>query len=241
VAVQRYDPFLEYYLVDIIFVCGSIALPALRYWHPSFAGIPRAVNRPRPIFLSPIIARCRDSIVMIRGLSRSSKFSIKISHGIVGLWVYADFTRGVCGFTRTPWSERRASVNVHVTAQQNHHVALLYRTRSVKRFNCGMALPWFLVILWKLMELSSELPIASGAVVKWQTSPESGGVLLMITGPSKRRMLPGKLLFLLVSYTTVHKRPPIYINCNSWRFSEKTSQVSYIDDRFFCLLTVYAA
>lgn len=123
----------------------------------------------------------------------------------------------------------------HCTAKPSCRAALQDQKCKAIQLWHGLA-----VVLGYLMELSSELPIASGAVVKWQASPESGRVLLMIAGPLKRRTLPGKLLF-LVSYMTVHKRPPIYIDCTSWRFSEKTSQVSYIDDRLFYLLTVYAA
>ena len=39
----------------------------------------------------------------------NSKFSIKISYGTVGLW-------SVCGFTRTPWSERRVSYMLMFTS-----------------------------------------------------------------------------------------------------------------------------
>jgi hypothetical protein len=134
------------------------------------------------------------------GLARSSKLSIRIEHGTVGLWVYA----GVCGFTRTPWSERRA----RSTFTSLHSKIIILRC-SIPEVETDLTVAWpcFSVILGTESDWSS--------VVKWQTSLESGGAQ---ASDSPRFISTAEL------------------NRASWRFPEKTSQVSCIGGRFAFLL-----
>jgi hypothetical protein len=74
------------------FVCGTIALPPFLRGdadcctegsHGESSSTHFSVSDHRLMFATPYS-------IGIRRLARSSKFSIKISHGTVGLWVYAD-------------------------------------------------------------------------------------------------------------------------------------------------------
>ena len=157
------------------------------------------MNRSPPIFLSPVIALIR--------VARSSKFSIKISHGTVGLWVYADL-RGHRGANGVLGQRSR-----HCTVKRTCCAALHQKWKAIQLWH-SLAL-----VLGCLLEPSSDWcghQVTNILRVGRSTSHDNRAIKMKDASEENCSSYWSRTIL----YMAAHKRPPIYIDCTSWRFFE---------------------